>query len=74
MEAILRADATTQAQVDQMAIRNGWTTVDEVRARRNMPPYAGGIGKIPVVSQDLAPLEYTVKQKPGVLGGGTNGP
>ena len=74
MEAILRADATTQATVDQMAIRNGWTTVDEVRSRRNMPPYAGGIGKIPLVSQDLAPLDYTVKEKPNVLGGGTNGP
>lgn len=73
MEAILRADATTQANVDQIAIRNGWTTVDEVRSRRNLPPYAGGIGKIPVVSQDLAPLEYTVKEKPGVLReGGTN--
>lgn len=73
MEAILRADATTQANVDQMGIRNGWTTVDEVRARRNLPPYAGGIGKIPVVSQDLAPLEYTVKEKPGVLReGGAN--
>ena len=69
MEAILRADATTQAQVDQMAIRNGWTTVDEVRNRRNMPPYAGGIGKEPLVSQDLAPLSYTVKTKPAVLAG-----
>ena len=73
MEAILRADATTQAQVDQMAIRNGWSTVDEVRVRRNMPPYPGGIGKAPLCSQDLATLEYTVKEKAGVLGSGSNG-
>jgi len=63
MEAILRADAVTQANVDQMSIRNGWSTVDEVRKRRNMAPYPGGIGKIPVVSQDLAPLKYTVEDK-----------
>ena len=67
MEAILRADATTQANVDQMAIRNGWTTVDEVRGRRHLPPYAGGIGATPLVSQDLAPLDYTVRVKPEVL-------
>ena len=73
MEAILRADATTQANVDQMAIRNGWSTVDEVRVRRNMPPYPGGIGKAPLCSQDLATLEYTVKEKAGVLGSGSNG-
>lgn len=74
MEAILRADVSTQANVDQMSIRNGWTTVDEVRRRRNMAPYPGGIGRVPVVSQDLAPLEYTVRDKPAVLRGDKDGP
>lgn len=74
MEAILRADAITQANVDQMAIRSGWSTIDEVRIRKNRAPYPGKIGNVPLVSQDLATLEYTVKTKPQVLTGKKNGP
>lgn len=67
MDAILRADANTQAEVDYKAVRSGWKTPDEIRFARNLPPLPGGIGKHPLVSQDLAPLSYTVNDKPKVL-------
>jgi HK97 family phage portal protein len=35
---LLRADATTRANFYQSAIQNGWMTVDEIRARENLPP------------------------------------
>jgi HK97 family phage portal protein len=67
MEEILRADAATQAEVDYKAVRSAWKTPDEIRSKRNMPPFPGGIGSKPLVSQDLATLEYTVNEKPKVL-------
>lgn len=67
MNAILRADAATQAEVDYKAVRSAWKTVDEVRLSHNLPPLPGGIGKKAVISQDLATLEYTVNDKPRVL-------
>lgn len=67
MDAILRADASTRAEVDYKAIRSGWSTVDEVRADRGRDPLPGGIGKHALVSQDLATLDYTVNTKPDVL-------
>lgn len=67
MDAILRADAATQAEVDYKNVRSAIATPDEIRARRHQPPLPGGIGKHAVISQDLATLEYTVKVKPDVL-------
>ena len=67
MDAILRADAATQAEVDYKAVRSGWKTPDEIRASRSLPALPNGIGKHPLVSQDLAPLSYTVNEKPKVL-------
>lgn len=70
MDAILRADAATQAEVDYKAVRSAWKTPDEIRIARNMPPLPNGIGKKAMISQDLATLEYTVNTKPDVLSGG----
>lgn len=70
MNAILRADAATQAEVDYKAVRSGWLTVDEIRYGRNLPALPGGIGKHALVSQDLATLAYTVNEKPKVLAAG----
>ena len=70
MDAVLRADAKTQAEVDYKAVRSGWKTPDEIRYSGGQPPLPGGIGKHALVSQDLAPLEYTVKTKPKVLAAG----
>ena len=72
MDALLRADAATQAEVDYKAVRSGWKTVDEIRTSRNMPALPNGIGSYALVSQDLATLDYTVKDKPKVLMRGVN--
>lgn len=67
MDAVLRADASTMAEVNYKAVRSGWKTVDEIRYSYNMPSLPGGIGKKPLVSQDLATLEYTVNDKPRLM-------
>lgn len=67
MDAILRADAATQAEVDYKNVRSAIKTVDEIRAKKHLPALPGGIGKKALVSQDLATLEYTVNVKPDVL-------
>lgn len=67
MEAILRADAASQAEVDYKAVRSAWKTPDEIRASRGLPPLPGGVGKYAMISQDLATLDYTVKEKPKIL-------
>lgn len=74
MESILRADAATQAEVDYKAVRSAWKTPDEIRASRNLPSLPGGIGKYAMISQDLATLEYTVKDKPLVMVSGKKEP
>jgi HK97 family phage portal protein len=70
MDNLLRADAATQAEVDYKAVRSGWKTVDEIRASRNLPALPGGFGKHALISQDMATLEYTVRDKPKVLAAG----
>lgn len=67
MQAVLRADAATMADVNYKAIRSGWKTVDEIRYGYKMEPLPNGIGSVALVSQDMAPLEYTVNTKPKVL-------
>lgn len=74
MNSLLRADASTQAEVDYKAVRSGWETIDEIRARRGLPPVPGNIGNKPLVSQDLATLDYTVNEKPKVLASGKTTP
>ena len=61
MEALLLADAATRADVEMKEVRTGTRTIDEVRAGHNLGPYPGGIGKIPLVSRDLASLELAAK-------------
>jgi HK97 family phage portal protein len=38
LDAILRADTLTRFQAYEIAIRNGWMLVEEVREREHMPP------------------------------------
>ena len=68
MDAILRADAATQAEVFQKAIRGGWYTPNEIRVKYSLPPDRSG-NKL-LVSRDLTTLEYTVNN-PDKGGGGT---
>ena len=67
MDSMLRADAATMADVNLKAIRSGTKLIDEVRASQGYAPLPDGIGQQALVSQDLAPLEYTVNTKPDVL-------
>lgn len=59
MNAILRADAATRADVHQKAIRGGWETPNEARADygRNKDPNGNKL----MVSRDLTTLEWLVK-------------
>lgn len=54
LDELLRADQSTQANVNQMGIRSGWKTINEIRAKEGKPPVQGG--DTPMVSKDLAPL------------------
>ncbi|MDD4564781.1 MAG: phage portal protein [Eubacteriales bacterium] len=68
MDAILRADAATRADVHQKAIRGGWETPNEARAeygRANDPN-----GSKLLVARDLTTLEYIVKNPAGNPEGG----
>lgn len=60
MDAILRCDAQTQAEVDFKNVRSGVATPDEIRARRLMPPYKNGLGEHLFMSKDLATIENIV--------------
>lgn len=63
MEAILRADAATQAEVNQKAIRGGWKKPNEVRSQYSLPPDPNGNQLL--VSRDLTTLAC-VAENPGV--------
>ena len=69
MNAILRADAATRADVHQKAIRGGWETPNEARADygRDKDPNGNKL----LVSRDLTTLEYLIKN-PDKGKGGTN--
>ena len=69
MNAILRADAATRADVHQKAIRGGWETPNEARADygRDKDPNGNKL----LVSRDLTTLEYLVRN-PDKEKGGTN--
>jgi HK97 family phage portal protein len=40
-DALLRADTTTRYQSHEIALRNGWRTINEVRALEDEPPLVG---------------------------------
>ena len=70
MDALLRADAATQADVYQKAVRGGWKTPNEVRARYNDPPDPWG-GQL-LAARDLTTLRYITEHPDGGPGEGGN--
>lgn len=63
MDAILRADAATRADVHQKAVRGGWETPNEARSeygRANDPN-----GNKLLVARDLTTLEFIIKNPEG---------
>ena len=71
MNAILRADAATRADVHQKAIRGGWETPNEARADygRDKDPNGNKL----LVSRDLTTLEYMIKNPDKGAGNKTEG-
>ena len=67
MEAMLRADSATMADVNMKAIRSGYKLINEVRAEKGQESIVGG--EYPLVSRDLVSLEYLLKN-PNLSGGG----
>ena len=47
VDAFLRIDAKTRAEVNAIRLRSGQRTPNEVRAADGMEPYADGIGDVP---------------------------
>ncbi len=58
VDALMRADAATMAEVNQKAIRGGWRRPNEVRAREGLPPDDNG-GEL-MASRDLLPLRIAI--------------
>lgn len=54
LDEMLRADQSTQAEVNQKGIRSGFKLINEVRAKEGKEPVEGG--DVPMISKDLAPL------------------
>ena len=63
MDSILRADASTQADVYQKAIRGGWMKPNEVREKYNMQSESEG-DKL-LVSRDLTTLDFIINNPDG---------
>lgn len=45
VDAMIRTDTKTRYEVHEIALRNGWMSVDEIRALENMAPLPDGAGK-----------------------------
>ena len=63
-DATLRADTKTRFEAYQIAVQNGWLTVDEVRELEDRAPLSGGAGPpaapVPPPAADVTPPEPTV--------------
>lgn len=74
MDAALRADASTMAEVNQKSVRGGWLTVNEIRGQKGLPRVKDG--DVPLVSKDLVPLSFVVEHPETTYsssnGGGSN--
>lgn len=71
MDAVLRADAATQADVYQKSIRGGWMSPNEVRAKYSLPMDKNG--NVLLAARDLTTLQYIIEHPDGVAkqtGGG----
>lgn len=76
VEAMLRADLTTKANYYFQAVRTGYMLLDEVRDRENLPALVDGLGSVPLVSKDLAPIKLVLNGgtiNAPMSGGGNNG-
>jgi HK97 family phage portal protein len=54
LEGLLRADSVGRAAYYQSGLTNGWLTINEVRAKENLPPVAGG--EVPRMQSQNVPI------------------
>lgn len=60
-DAWLRGDTITRAKVEEAQLRNGTRTIDEVREKSHLAPYAEGIGAKPLImASQLDTLENVI--------------
>lgn len=63
LEGLLRADSAGRASYYQSGLINGWITINEVRARENLPPVAGG--DVPRMQSQNVPITEAGKETGG---------
>ena len=71
VDALARADTLTMANKHQKAIRSSWMTINEVRAKDNLPKLPNGDELM--ASRDLLPLRIAMEQPELLLGGKASG-
>lgn len=62
VESLMRADSAGRAALYASAAQNGWMVRDEIRAKENLPPVAGG--DVATVQANLLPLAQLGKTPP----------
>lgn len=64
LEGLLRGDSTGRAAFYQSGLQNGWTTINEVRAREGLPPVGGG--DVPRMQMQNVPITEAGKVTPAL--------
>lgn len=57
MDSELRGDSEARAKVNEINVRNGFTTVNEVRGTNEMSPYTLEVADKPFITLNYAPME-----------------
>ncbi|WP_411842177.1 phage portal protein [Salinicoccus sp. HZC-1] len=72
VHALLRGDASTQAEVYFKKVRSGINTINEIRALEDLPPVEGG--DVAMISGDLYPIDTPIEERRGLAskGGGNS--
>ena len=60
VEAFLRADSVGRSDYYEKALRSGWMTINEVRAKEGLPPVAGG--DVPRMQMQNVPITQAGKE------------
>ena len=58
LDSLLRGDSTGRATFYESGLRNGWMTINEVRAKENLPPVEGG--DVPRMQMQNVPITQAV--------------
>lgn len=70
LDALLRGDSLSRKKINEMEIRNGERTLDEIRAASYLAPYPDGIGADPLIIASQLDYLKNVKEGRSKLQGG----